>query len=195
MPLTLSSTDYISLMKQKGVEDGVSSAHHERMSKMKKEFNLDGMGLFGAVDVGKDACWWDYGQLPKYYDNNMKIIDTDENSRLLRKFLGVKSKQMDSTIHSNVIVDETSHFFSTSIGKEGKVENSVLASVTALEVDAKDAIIVNCVAKKIKAGKGAILYNRIDDSDEGIVAEEGEIIVSISDEGGKKNAAQKQTIH
>lgn len=185
MPLTLTSTDYVSLMSQKDVDESESSAHHERMTKMKESFDLDGMGLFGAVDVGKDACWWDYGQLKYYYNYNQKIIDTDENARLLRKFLGVTSKDMDSSIDSSVTVDDASHIFSSTIKNSGSIIKSVLASVTALEVEAEDAVIVNCVAKKIKAGKGAILYNIVDESDDGIVAGEGEVIVSVAEEDGK----------
>ena len=70
MPLTLPLDDYIALMEQKGVGSEESKLHHDRMGKMKKKFedagNLKAMGLFGAVDVGNDACWWDYGQLKLY---------------------------------------------------------------------------------------------------------------------------------
>ena len=44
---------------------------------------------------------------------------------------------------------------------------------------------MNCVAKKIVAGKNCILYNIIDDSDEGIVANEGDVIVSVTEESGE----------
>ena len=189
MPLTLTCEDYTKLMRQKGVDEATSKAHHERITKMKESFFADGandeMGLFGAVDVGKDACWWDYGQLKYYYDYNMKIIDTDENSRLLRRFLGMSSNIMNSDINSSVCVDETSGIFSTSVKKSGSVKNSVLASVFAMELEADDAIIINCVAKKIKAGKGSILYNLIDDSEEGIETKEGDVIVSVTAEDGK----------
>lgn len=184
MPLTLNSADYVSLMGEKGVEEKVSIEHHLRMSKMKQKFDMKGMGLFGAVDVGKNACWWDYGQLKFYFANNMKIIDTDENSELLRKFLGITSKDMKSSIDSAVSVDEVSCIFSSNIMKSGSVTKSVLASVTALEIEAEEAIIVNCAAKKIKAGKGAILYNIVDDSEEGIVADAEEVIVSVTQENG-----------
>lgn len=28
------------------------------------------MGVFGAVNVGDEACWWDYGMLRLYRTNN-----------------------------------------------------------------------------------------------------------------------------
>lgn len=196
MPMTLSMPDYISLMSQKGVDKSESEAHYKRIGKMKESFlgdkSNESMGLFGAVDVGKDACWWDYGQLKWYYGNNMKILGDDENSRLLRKFLGVTGNSMYSDIDSEVKVDDTSCLFASSL-KSGAVKGSVLASVNALEVDAEDAIIVNCVAKNIKAGKGAILYNLVDESDEGIVAGEGEVIVSVTEESGEQMILKSNT--
>lgn len=184
MPLTLPSDDYVSLMGQKGIPGDVSTAHHERMSKMKEKFPLDGMGLFGAVDVGSNACWWDYGQVKLYSKNNFKILEEDNDAELLRKFLGISSKRMDSNLDSpGLTVDDKSCVFSSKI-KSGSISNSVIASVEAADVDIDGAIAVNCVAKKIKAGKGAILYNLIDDSDEGIVATDGDIFVSVTEESG-----------
>jgi hypothetical protein len=31
------------------------------------------LGLFGAVDIGQGAYWWDYGQLKLYYNNNIRV--------------------------------------------------------------------------------------------------------------------------
>ena len=70
-------------MMQKGIEKEVSLAHHQRMAKMKSAFiGTEGqeIGIFGAVDVGDQACWWDYGQLKLYSTNNLKLLDTDKVS-------------------------------------------------------------------------------------------------------------------
>jgi len=182
MPLTLPESDYCDLMKQKGVDEVTSKAHHERMSKMKANFDLGTLGLFGAVDVGKDACWWDYGLLKLYSINNKKIIEQSENADLLRMFLGVTSKQMDSTVSEEVKVDDVSCLFSCQLSGSGSVSNSVLSCVQAKEVDINDAIVVNCVAKKIVAKSGAILYNLV--SEDEIVAEEGAVMVSVTEEDG-----------
>lgn len=184
MPLTLPSEDYVALMGQKGVDAETSVKHHERMSKMKESFDLGKLGLFGAVDVGNDACWWDYGLLKLYSANNLKFLDTDKNSDLLREFFGVTSKQNNSKIGDGVKVDETSLISSSKI-KSGSISNSVLAGVEAVDVTIDGAIVVNCTAKKIVAPKNCILYNLIDDSEEGIIANEGDVIVSVTDESGK----------
>ena len=33
------------------------------------------MGLFGAVDIGQGAYWWDYGQLKLYFTNNIRVTE------------------------------------------------------------------------------------------------------------------------
>lgn len=188
MPLTLPLDDYIALMEQKGVGSEESKLHHDRMGKMKKSFedagNLKAMGLFGAVDVGNDACWWDYGQLKLYSANNLKFLDTDESSDLLRTFFGVNDKRMHSKIGESCTVDDKSYISACKI-KSGDIKNSVMAGVEVVDLTADGAIIVNCTAKKIVAGKNAILYNLIDDSDEGIVALDGDVIVSVTEESGE----------
>ena len=60
-----------------------------------------------------------------------------------------------------------------------------MAGVEVVDLTVDGAIIVNCTAKKIVAGKNAILYNLIDDSDEGIVALDGDVIVSVTGESGE----------
>lgn len=182
MPLTLSEEDYITLMKQKGVEEDESKAHHARMSAMKSKFDMGDMGLFGAVDVGKSASWWDYGQLKLYSTNSLLILQEGKDAELLHKFLGVTEKHIESSL-DGVTVDGISRSFST-MAKSGSITNSVLANVQTSEIQADGAIIVNCVAKSIKAGKGAIIYNVVDESGEGIVAADGEVIVAVSEESG-----------
>eukprot|EP00591_Stephanopyxis_turris_P001859 CAMPEP_0195519700 /NCGR_PEP_ID=MMETSP0794_2-20130614/15282_1 /TAXON_ID=515487 /ORGANISM="Stephanopyxis turris, Strain CCMP 815" /LENGTH=544 /DNA_ID=CAMNT_0040648893 /DNA_START=110 /DNA_END=1744 /DNA_ORIENTATION=+ len=184
MPLTLPQDDYVALMSQKGVDKYISIAHHARMSKMKQNFDMGELvGLFGAVDVGKDASWWDYGQLKLYSKNNLKLLEDDEDAQLLRKFLGVTTRQMNSTFGDGVSVDDKSCAFSCSI-KEGNVVNSVLSAVDCLSIEADGAIVVNCTAKKIVAPKGCILYNLVSDSEEGIIAEAGDVLVSVTEEDG-----------
>lgn len=187
MPLTLPQDEYISLMSQKGVDTDESRTHHVRMTKMKDAFvaaNSD-LGLFGAVDVGSNACWWDYGQLKLYIANNTKLTEDGADADLLRRFFGVTSRAMNSEV-SGVTVDASACMFSCK-AKSGSVgAHAAVASVEAEEVQiGENAIVVNCAAKKIVAGKGAVLYNLISESEEGITAEAGDVIVSVTDTDGK----------
>jgi len=183
MPLTLPQAEYISLMAQKGIDADISEKHHQRMTLFKEKLDLSKMGIFGAVNVGSNACWWDYGLVKLYSKNNLKLMGIDNESDLLRQFMGVTARVMDSELGS-ATVDETSCVFGCTIKEGGSIKESALAGVTAKTVEAEGAIIVNCVAPKIIAGKGAILYNLI--SEEEIVAEPGAIIVEVTEESGEK---------
>ena len=186
MPLTLPQEEYISLMSQKGVEDDESRAHHVRMTKMKDAFlaaNSD-LGLFGAVDVGSSACWWDYGQLKLYITNNTKLSEEGDDADLLRRFFGVTSRTMNSEV-SGVTIDGSACVFSCKATSGSVGANATMASVEAEEFQiGENAIVVNCAAKKIVAGKGAVLYNLVSESEDGIVAEDGDVIVSVTDTEG-----------
>lgn len=182
MPMTLSESDYVSLMEQKGVDAAVSKAHYERMAKMKAGFDLGDYGLFGAVDVGKDAKWWDYGQVKLYSKNSLLLLEQSASADLLRTFLGVDSHLMDCSM-DGVTLDGTTYAFDSKI-KSGSVSKSVISGVRAEDAKLDGAIVVNCAAKKIVAEPGAILYGIVDQSEDGIVAGAGEIKVAVTEENG-----------
>ncbi len=184
MPLTLPQDEYISLMSQKGVDDYESRAHHVRMTKMKVAFRAANpeLGLFGAVDVGSGACWWDYGLLKLYIANNRKLSEDGAEADLLRRFFGVSSRVTNCEV-SGVSLDESACVSSCKALGGFVGAHAAVASVEAQEIQIGDnAIVVNCAAKKITAGKGAVLYNLVSESD--ITAEDGEVIVSVSDVTG-----------
>merc|ERR1711935_1260010 len=93
----MGEASYIRIMSQKDVDKATSRDHFARMKAFSEKFqkandeNKCALGLFGAVDVGKDACWWDYGQLKLYSQNSLLLLD-DKNPecKLLRKFLNIK---------------------------------------------------------------------------------------------------------
>ena len=124
----------------------------------------------------------------KLYSKNSKLLLDDENpeSVLLRKFLSVDAppdskKRKAGEIEEEVIM-EHSYAFASKV-KTGSVKDSLLCQVTAKEVSADGAIVVNCVAPKITAGKGCILYNLMSDQD--ITAEDGQVMVSVTNESGE----------
>lgn len=196
MPLTLPEEDYISLMSQKEEWTADESrAHHVRMTKMKDVFlaaNSE-LGLFGAVDVGNGACWWDYGQVKLYIENNLKLCEEGSDADLLRRFFGVTSRTMNSEVEG-VTVDASS-CVSSCKAKSGSIgANAAMAGVEAEEFQiGENAIVVNCAAKKIVAGKGAVLYNLISESEEGIVAEDGDVIVSVTSADGSSQVLKSKT--
>jgi len=188
MPLTLPEASYTKLMSQKGVDEADSKGHYDRMKAFSDKFKQASeekgwsLGLFGAIDVGKDACWWDYGQLKLYSTNSLLLLDEkNPECKLLRKFLDITEGPLNGTFAPANIQYRHSYAFDCNLAT-GSVTDSVLSRVTAREINADGAIIVNCVAPKITAGKGAILYNLIGDKE--IVAPAGKVMVAVSSEDG-----------
>jgi len=187
MPLTLPEESYVNVMFQKGVDKATSKSHHQRMKAFSARFlqqnNDCKLGLFGAVDVGKDACWWDYGLLKLYSKNSLLLLDdSNPESKLLRKFLGIEYGPMTGTFASSNVMFKHSYAFECNIA-DGTIDKSILSHVTTKEINAEDAILVNCVAPKITAGKGSILYNIIGEKE--IVAEPGQVMVGVYSDDGK----------
>jgi len=206
MPMTLPEADYVGLMGQKGVEATEAKAHHERMVAMKDAFlaseacsggtgkrplgasetSPGGLGkrLFGAVDVGAGALWWDYGQVKLYCTNNTKLLEDSEEADHLRSFLGVTSRQMNSSLGSTSVCASSCVFSSTT--KSGSIASSVVSAVNAQKIEATGAIIVNCTAKSIVAAEGSVVYNIVENSEGGITAAEGDVLVGVMDEEGNQ---------
>ncbi len=95
MPLTLTEMGYVSAMVRRNTPEEWSISHYRRMLTLKefllREENSTGprLGLFGAVDVGMAAYWWDYGRLTLYYQNALLLTENGDGTEALRSFLGV----------------------------------------------------------------------------------------------------------
>lgn len=181
MPLTLGGEDYSYLMEQKGVSKEESKAHYERMVGMKAKLVLGDLGLFGAVNVGKEACWWDYGQVKLYTTNTRVLLEDNESAQLLRQFLGLDEARVVKSVNQGSI-DEKSYLFGSKIGTGSSIANSLVANTQTAKLEATGAIVVNCAAPSIVAGDGAILYNVV--SEDPIVADAGAIQVGVTKESG-----------
>jgi len=135
-------------------------------------------GLFGACDVG-ECSWWDYGQLQLYRAGSLLLTEATEDAKLCRAFFGITE---DSRITASTVGDcsiDAASVISGSSLKSGTVAACAVASVTAGEVQAEGAVLVQVSAKKIVAGKGSIAYNVIDTSEEGLVLAENEVRVGV----------------
>ena len=181
MPLTLPKPAYIELMSKKGCSDEESSVRWERMRQMLKNnesilgLEKDGNKLFGPVNCGEDAYWWDYGQLGFYNDNNMRLVKDGVENDAYRAFFGVtKGEPKDSLMGSECKIDSQSTIASSTLVR-GSVEQSALCNVTAADIEANGCILVNVTAKKIRASPGTIAYNIVDESDEGLILSDGKV--------------------
>eukprot|EP01064_Diplonema_japonicum_P031776 TRINITY_DN5792_c0_g1_i5.p1 TRINITY_DN5792_c0_g1~~TRINITY_DN5792_c0_g1_i5.p1 ORF type:complete len:544 (+),score=110.27 TRINITY_DN5792_c0_g1_i5:45-1634(+) len=192
MPLTLPVEAYCEVMGKKGWGEDQAKQHHKRLRGIMTDFNLNGLNVFGAVNAGEDAYWWDYGQLTFYYDNNMRFAqDGEENDAYRAFFNAVQGTPKDSNIASSCTIDAASCVASCTL-HTGTVKASSLCNVTAGHIEADSCILVNVTAKSIKAAPGTIAYNVVDDSDEGLVLPAGKVITSVFAEDGSKITMQCQ---
>eukprot|EP00466_Bigelowiella_natans_P016142 jgi/Bigna1/54291/estExt_Genewise1Plus.C_310075 len=186
MPLTLPKDVYTDFMLKKGEFDSkeASNAHYERIEGIKAKLDkVEPNGkYFGAVDVGKDAYWWDYGQVSLYMENNLKLLkaSTDaekDESSAMKTFLGLDSKSNAATGSLKAVNCCVSDI---TVASASTASNSVLSSVNATTLEVQDSILVNVTAKNIKC-KNCLLYNVADKGD--LSMGDGEILVGITLEG------------
>jgi hypothetical protein len=190
MPLTLSKAAYVEIMAQKGEKEQDSSAHYDRMINVKNKLVKEGsMKLFGAVDVGTGAYWWDYGQLVLYRKNNMKLLDQSTHEGVtMRKFFNIpRSGIKDSGINDANVSDDSC--LSGSLVKTGNIKSSLLCKVTCSDCECDGAILVNVTATRIKVAPGCMVYNVVSTDPEGIVIDKpGSILTSTLQASGNNGA-------
>ena len=176
MPMTLVEDSYLHLMQQKGISADVAAAQYHRIAAMVQRFKSEpsnsSLKLFGPVDVGQDVLWWDYGQLLLYQKNTLRLTDDSAETRLMKLFYGITAGDTTAGI------DEHSTVSSSSLNS-ASVARSVIVNTRCQHIEAEDAIIVNVTARRIIAGRGSILYNIVDSSEEGIRLGEGEVRVGV----------------
>jgi len=183
MPMTLGREAYAALAVKKGLFDEAGAGeHHDRVTKIVAGFDVSAGGLkgiFGAVPVGLDMSWWDYGMLKLYKKNSLLLASEGEDAKLARAFFGVPEEgRAASSSLGSCTVDSASVVSSTS-ASSGEVSGSVILGVTAGELRAEGAVLVNTCAKRIVAGKGSVVYNVVDTSEEGLVLAENEVRVGV----------------
>jgi len=173
MPLTLAAADYVRLMGTKGVAEAEARAHHERIAGLAARLAQAGGGLrtLGAVDVGADAYWWDYGQLKLYLANNALIAGTSAEAAVYRRFLGLGEQRVaGSSLGTTEVAAESCVVQGCALGGGRVAAGAVLAGVSAGEVLAGEgALLVGVAAPRVVAGAGALAYN--------VVLEEGELVL------------------
>jgi len=136
--------------------------------------------MFGAVPVGMELSWWDYGLLQLYSKNSLLLTQDSEDARLARAFFGIPdgARVAPGCALGACQVDSLSVVSGTGVCS-GSVTASAISGVRAEELRADGAVVVNSCAKKIVAAKGAVLYNVVDTSDEGITLAENEVRVGV----------------
>lgn len=91
MAMTLDADAYAALaVKKELFNEKDAKAHHKRVEDLIAAFDAGDKGMFGAVDVGMDMSWWDFGMLKLYRQNALLSTEDSADAALARKFFGIK---------------------------------------------------------------------------------------------------------
>jgi len=193
--MTLAKPAYLHLMSQKKIPEAFASSHFDRIAAMMEKFSsVEGnasLGVFGPVDVGQSVYWWDYGQLPLYQKNTLLMIESSQEAELMRMFFGIGSDLIrDSTI-VNTTVLEQSCVSSSVLGNEdaafaGSISGSIISNVRCNRIESNGAILINVTARSIVAKPGCIVYNVVDDTEAGLVLEDGQVLTGVFQSDGQQ---------
>jgi len=186
MPMTLSHDAYVDIMGTKKMEAAQATAHYKRLQGVKSGLSKK-MGTFGAVGVGTEGYWWDYGQVPFYLENNMIMAGDNKEAATMRLFFGVDENawqaddkavwnQGSSTSygpksHSVVMSSTISDSLSSA------VQGSVVVGLRTRQAIMNGCLAVNVTAPSVICGKGCVLYNVV--SEEPIELGDNEVLVGM----------------
>ena len=195
MPLTLDKNSYVSVMVTKDETAEVAGAHHDRMQKFKTALlgKHPSKGVFGAVNVGESCYWWDYGQLGLYKKNNELAMGDSEEAEALRAYLKIpeESRKVGCQCESDVAMTDGSVCLASKI-KSGSLKRTIASHVTCDQIDTNGCILINVTAKKIKA-TNCIVYNVVDDSEDGLVLADGAVMTNVFMPGSEKLVQNSST--
>ncbi len=132
--------------KEEFLNRGGDKKHWERIIKFKKKFlerRPEEAPLVKEKNLGEDTLWWDFGQLPFYYQNLVKLLADSPEGEAMRRFFAVK---------------KTNNFISVNSKAGGRIRDSLIVNSRADDLNVEGAIIINSNIKKLIAKK-ILLYN------------------------------------
>lgn len=187
MPMTLSKESYVTVMKSKGETEHKASVHHDRISVFKArllEAHPD-QGCFGAIDVGQNCYWWDFGQLKLYRKNTQLAMADSDEAKALRNFLRIpETRVVKSNLGSPVILTGGSTCLASSM-KSGNLDATIACNISTVSCEASNSVLMNVTAKSIKANN-CVLYNVVDESEDGLVLPDGHVMTNVFLPGKEK---------
>ncbi len=158
MPLTLDKETYLAIMASKGEDEEAAGEHYNRMERFRKKvLPASGLrGMLGAVDVGADCYWWDYGTISNFRSNLLKLVEAGPEADAARTFFGITDRRAGSTLAGGVDADGASCLLGSRV-RSGTVRRSVLVGVSADELDVEDSVLIGTASSSLKA-RECLLY-------------------------------------
>jgi hypothetical protein len=210
--------------------------------------------VFGAIDVGTECYWWDYGLLSLYQKNNMLALDDTEEAASLRAYLRIPEDRAQSSELGNDVKVTNGSVVLASVVKEGEIDHTIASRVVTGKCDAHGAsrtlvpvrprwrgerrslrtfpgvslrpalafnprprrlstplltplnstptfarmerpsgcLLINVTARSIKA-RNCVIYNVVDDSEDGLVLPDGAVLTNVFVPGREKLVQSSST--
>ena len=236
--------------------EATAGAHHDRMTAFKSKLlsSHPEKAVFGAIDVGTECYWWDYGLLSLYQKNNMLALDDTEEAASLRAYLRIPEDRAQSSELGNDVKVTNGSVVLASVVKEGEIDHTIASRVVTGKCDAHGAsrtlvpvrprwrgerrslrtfpgvslrpalafnprprrlstplltplnstptfarmerpsgcLLINVTARSIKA-RNCVIYNFVDDSEDGLVLPDGAVLTNVFVPGREKLVQSSST--
>ena len=243
-------------MVTKNETEATAGAHHDRMTAFKSKLlsSHPEKAVFGAIDVGTECYWWDYGLLSLYQKNNMLALDDTEEAASLRAYLRIPEDRAQSSELWNDVKVTNGSVVLASVVKEGEIDHTIASRVVTGKCDAHGAsrtlvpirprwrgerrslrtfpgvslrpalafnprprrlstplltplnstptfarmerpsgcLLINVTARSIKA-RNCVIYNVVDDSEDGLVLPDGAVLTNVFVPGREKLVQSSST--
>jgi hypothetical protein len=243
-------------MVTKNETEATAGAHHDRMTAFKSKLlsSHPEKAVFGAIDVGTECYWWDYGLLSLYQKNNMLALDDTEEAASLRAYLRIPEDRAQSSELGNDVQVTNGSVVLASVVKEGEIDHTIASRVVTGKCDAHGAsrtlvpvrprwrgerrslrtfpgvslrpalafnprprrlstplltplnstptfarmerpsgcLLINVTARSIKA-RNCVIYNVVDDSEDGLVLPDGAVLTNVFVPGREKLVQSSST--
>ncbi|MEA3488864.1 MAG: hypothetical protein U9R44_00775 [Candidatus Omnitrophota bacterium] len=186
-PLTSDRKTYQAMMAKKGKDAEKAGEQWDRMDalwnsfKMIEGFKEMGLRKIGYTDVGKNSLWWDYGQ-NKFFLRNIQILTEDSlNGRAARKFFSI---------------DDDSWVRVSDMGKDVRVENSVIRGSTIKGGSLKNCVVIDSNLENVYAEDAVIIGSTIIKREEvsgTVLTADGGLIYNVVDEDASVSKGQVLT--
>lgn len=122
--------------------------HKSRMDAFVSRFCAEHPELpfFGALNVGSNTFWWDYGTVDHYFHNQLKLVELNPEGEAMRSFLGLKLDPNSQSIIVNSTISSSTF------------RHSVIVGSSCDQFEGEECVFIN---SEIGSGKGSklLLYN------------------------------------
>ena len=122
------------------------------------------------------------------------VTGDDAEAEALRLYLNIPSRDIKLANFEASIDDESNKsVIVASTAKSGSVKSSVVSNVNCGDIQVENCLLVNVTAKKIRASN-AIIYNVVDDSDDGLILPDGQVYTNVFMPKSKEKLTMTSTV-